>query len=65
MGVVFCHIVLNIGVVGVSYVFTGLCMSSRDSNIIGVSTMYFISAYEFLFHVLRWGAAYLELGKFK
>ena len=65
MGVVFCHIVLNIAVVGVSYVFTGLCMSSRDSNIIGVSTMYFISAYEFLFHVLRWGAAYLELGRFK
>ena len=65
MGCVFCHIVSNFVVVSVAYLYTGLCMTSHDSNVFGITSLYFITGYEFLFHILRWGAAYLDLLHYK
>lgn len=65
MGCVFAHIVLNFAVVTLAYIYTGLCMTTEDSNIFGITTFYFITGYEFLFHILRWGAAYLDLLHYK
>lgn len=65
MGCVFATIAINFAVVTVAYLYTGLCMTSRDSNMFGIATFYFITGYEFLFHILRWGAAYLDLLHYK
>jgi hypothetical protein len=61
MGCVFAIIIVNFVIVSLAYLYTGLCMTTMDSNTCGIATFYFITGYEFLFHILRWGAAYLDL----
>jgi hypothetical protein len=65
MGCVFAAIIINFLVVSVAYLYTGLCMTSKDSNTFGIAAFYLITGYEFLFHILRWGAAYLDLLHYK
>ena len=65
MGCVFAIIIVNLGIVCVAYLYTGLCMTTQDSNTMGIASFYFITGYEFLFHILRWGAAYLDLLHYK
>ena len=61
MGCVFAIMVVNVVIICVAYLYTGLCMTCQDSNTMGIASFYFITGYEFLFHILRWGAAYLDL----
>lgn len=55
------HSVCNLIVVFFFYVFTGIFMTQDHSNYFGSLSIYFIVTYEFLFHVLRWAALYLDL----
>lgn len=56
---IITHIIMNILVVLIAYVFTGLFMTRKESGYFGIITIYFICVYEFLCHVLKPGIVYL------
>ena len=58
---VIVHIIMNILVVIVFWLFTKLFMTRFEGDMFGCITMYFICAYEFLFHILRWMSLFMGL----
>lgn len=58
---IIVHIFMNIIVVIIFSLFTKLFMTRFEADMFGCITMYFICAYEFLFHILRWMSLFMGL----
>jgi len=55
------HVMMNLFVIWLTCLFAKLFVTHRESNWFGMIALYFICAYEFLFHIIRWFALYMGL----
>ena len=53
--------ILNFGAVFISFLYSGFLLSEADGKMMSFVIIYFISSYEFLFHVMDKFATYLAL----
>ena len=61
---IFVHIFMNLVLIWITCLFTKMFIKQKESVIFGMLALYFICAYEFLFHIVRWFALYMGLYKF-
>lgn len=60
-GSIIAHLFINFVVILVSCLYSGFFLTQDDGHIMGCITIYFICAYEVLFHVMKWVDIYFDL----
>jgi putative Ca2+/H+ antiporter (TMEM165/GDT1 family) len=60
-GAIVAHLVLNFVCICISCLYSGFFLTQDDGNVIGSIAIYFICAYEVLFHVMKWVDVYFDL----